>query len=196
MNTRIYKWEKRSPEWIKSNPGKGTMYKANPDGSEYTEGSEPKKFIPTAQNPIPFNKVINTDAGVYVVVCEKAKHAYVGQSVNMGTRLRSHKMSIVKSEASTYLKMRNHWRLYGEEAFDYIKHTHMPTSTEEELLQKEAEVMMEYIRAGYILYNGLINVNILADIVSCPKDFQLIIEQTINKLASETDFVNKLKEIL
>lgn len=198
-NNGVFKWKRRSDEWIKANPGKGTMYKANPDGTEYDPDVRVEmKVEKKEKRVVPVLK--DVDYGIYVIICEKAKYAYVGQSTNVSSRLRSHKMMIKRqsltSKNKTYFKMQEHVDRYGMDSFVFDKYMAMPGATIDELLSKESEVMGEFVRNGYNLYNTAINLDVLGEVIVCPRDFQSVVSAVIDRLASETDFIRKLNDIL
>lgn len=69
-------WIRRTEDWIK-------IDQPPHNGATYALKSKIK------------NKVKPIDSGVYVIICEREKCAYVGQSINMGARMRNHKLCIV-----------------------------------------------------------------------------------------------------
>jgi hypothetical protein len=181
-----YIWERRTPEWIKENPGKGTMYKRyivpiipEPKKVQYLEVKE---------------DLIGKDAGVYVIFCDNEMYAYVGQSLNMDVRMRSHKMYMSRKSKgqNSYINMKRHINKHGMDGFRFVKHFPMPFSTREQLLERECLVMGEVVRMGYTLYNKSISMEMVQEYVSCPKDFQPLILKTIDLLASSDYFVKKL----
>ena len=195
MTDKPYTWEKRSEEWIKENPGKGTMYKKYIDGIEPEEKPVRAKIIPG----MTLGK-INNERGIYVIVCEIEKHVYVGQSINMDTRLRQHKMSIVskgkdQQQAETYDKIRKHYFKHGIEAFEFKKHLYVGPE-KEQLSIMENRVMNDFSQKGYTLYNMVISIGALRNIVQCPTEFKEVVEKTIDLLACDTEFKNKLETIL
>ena len=184
-----YTWERRTEEWIKANPGQGTMYKKYKD----TEHELPALTFKTEENSRRWD--YDEHKGIYVIICEIEKYAYVGQSRNMNSRLRNHKMIMVHTkphETKTYIKMREHVAKHGIEAFQFLKHLPMPDANMIELTNMENEVMGNFVRKGYNLYNSAISLQMRDECVICPKEFQPVILQSIELLASKTDFVNKL----
>ena len=195
MENKKYKWERRAPEWIKENPGKGTMYKVFEDGT--IEEPKQAKTKPVEIPLLSFCKA--TDAGVYVIENSRYKYAYVGQSKNMGVRLRNHKMNIIsvhESDANVYLKMRQHYRDGEENDFEFIRYVSMPNATQTALLEKEKEVMSEYVRLGYTLYNLSVNVTVEAETIYCPIKYQELIKSVVKKLTDNEETENRLYDWL
>lgn len=185
-------WAKRSEEWIKLNPGQPTMYK-----TELTEGEEPpsnlRQEIRNAYKQQLKNKKEN-DAGIYVIVCEVTKHAYVGQSINMGTRMRSHKMCIINADEpkiKTYIKMREHYKAHGINVFEFKRHINIELSNSNTLIDLEIQTMKDYIGMGYTLYNSTIMGN-----VHCPDNLKLFIENIIAKCINDPTLIDKVKSLI
>lgn len=158
-----YEWCFRSEEWIKSNPGQPTMYKHYADG-----------YNPEAANRKEHKAVAGCKrgkVGVYIVLCEPAKHVYVGQSMNMSTRLRNHRWSITRnSNNKTYVQMREHLKQYGMDEFAFTMYAECDPH---QRLDKEKEVMIEFIHKGYTLYNIALNMpNNIGNMIQCPVEIQ------------------------
>lgn len=195
MSEKPYKWERRLPEWIKNNPGKGTMYKVYLDGS----GEVPKQELEKQPIKITPKIKVGNPIGIYVIICEIEKYAYVGQSTNIESRLRSHKMAIVNNTSflsSSYDLMRQHYKKHGIDAFEFRRHLYLPTKDKNLLNEKEFETMGEFARMGYRLYNKAISVQALQETIPCPLEFQEPVKKIIELLASNTRFEQELKEFL
>lgn len=193
-------WLKRTKQWIKENPGKGTMYKAlrpeiiiKPDitASDYRK----KKYAEKTNTEYDPQK--GRDAGIYVICCEKTKHAYVGQSMNMDVRMRNHKMNIcgkLQCSAQAYDKMRKHFQEFGIESFSFTKHIIIPSANTNILCDIEAKTMYEFIERGYILYNK--NINFGANVIHCPSDIKDVIKTIIEKSKSDPTIIKKILQLL
>jgi hypothetical protein len=179
-------WLKRSEEWIKQNPGKGTMYKVLAE-----EGEElPKESLLKHAKKI-YSKKEPGNIGIYVVVCELSKRAYIGQSINVGTRLRSHKAGILKRlKTNSYKAMVEDYEKYGPEAFKFIQIKQIENP--EHLTDEENESMIRYMEAGYKLYNQQINVNNLY----CSPKIKQTIEILIQQCALKPQLIERVKELL
>lgn len=216
MDTRPYTWKHRSKEWVKENPGKGTMYK------EYLGPEpEPKKNKPIDLKPIQktINKAISTPKrngikesigskekipqgiiGIYAIVCEKEKCVYVGQSKNIAVRLRSHKMTIASDDpyydTKVYKQMREHRKKHGADVFNFLVYKILNGAETKELLSEENNAMIYYASNGYKLYNSSLCTELVNSMIMCPEQFKQIILNTIDKLATKTDFESRLKTLL
>lgn len=212
------KWMKRDPEWIKANPGKGTMYKVDDDGKEIVSSvsNQIEVVVPKAsvKSNIIYHKPVNkgptingSEPGVYVIVCEIEKTAYVGKSDNVSTRLRSHKMMVFSDKSagkcsSTYALMREHVEAHGPNCLVFKKHADVNTRYNEDLLKAESELMAYMIQEGYKLYNKLIYREAFEDTIYVPAQYRgnvvKIIEWlTVGEGANDSkfnDFVNSLTE--
>lgn len=206
-----YIWKHRSKEWVNDNPKKGTMYKVyldeqgrelpDPEESVYkTENGVPKKLLKPNRhgyvNERRIEKYKKSDPkkrGVYVIICEVEKHAYVGQSFNVLTRLRSHKLFIRnKPEQSVYKKMHEHFNKHGMEAFQFVDYEYIEHATEQQLLNKEAKVMAEFAKNGYKLYNMALSKQVIDSSIFCPDHIRPDIERLINYVRGNSDKEHKL----
>lgn len=199
-------WRKRDAEWIKANPKKPTMYKVNSETGEEIEVDVKKTvFRPATKKPLPkevtrFGFKSATDyaaatnvggprlkdgsSGIYAIICEIEKHAYVGQSISMDNRLRNHKMNIlnpVKSDAS-YKVMRKHFEEHGIEAFQFIKVKELPLADQSILLDEEGKEMARFMRDGYALYNRDLPREIIDECILCPHEFRETIKALIQAI--------------
>ena len=156
------RWIKRDAAWIAENKGKPTMYK-----EEYEDGiieelkvdssREKKEVLINVVERLPLKKRKGTkDAGIYGIICEVNRSIYIGQSMNIGSRLRNHKMIIAnnyKSEMNVYKDIRKDYIEFGDDSFKFVAIKEMPEATNEELLNAETELMIEYLENGWMLYN-------------------------------------------
>lgn len=189
-------WIHRDKEWIKQNPGKPTMYK------ETLKDSDPPPKCATREVKKEYEKRTkrpSVDIGVYIVLCEKAKSVYVGQSQSMGIRMRSHKSCILKMEniSRTYREMRIDCEKYGIDSFQFARYLEIDAKImtnedrREKLLEKEQETMWDFMRKGYKLYNIQINSN--GNTIYCPFKMQDLINDIVF-LAIEDEKVLSLLE--
>ncbi len=151
------------------------------------EINQEKKAIRRENKPI-----ITKHAGVYLIICGIEKHAYVGQSVNMDVRLRSHKMAISSKNnvaEPSHGKMKAHYVEHGTDAFEFIKYIPLINPTQEDLLNKEAEIMTEFIKKGYTLYNRSITIKASNQLIYCPTEYQTLISNIIRLLDKDSDML-------
>lgn len=185
-------WLKRTEEWIKQNPGKGTMYKSEltnkvPGESLAALVSDKRTRHKKDQKTIDLG-----DRGIYAVICEATKYAYIGQSASMNVRMRSHKACIigqVNGKSKAYIKMNEHCKLHGIDAFSFTRHLFLPNVNDEELTNIETSTMHEFAGMGYTLYNISIPGNIY-----CPLELKILMCQIIT-LAKNEDFIVKLRAL-
>ena len=145
--------------------------------------------------PDPKLKLSSGSSGIYVIICEKKKYAYIGQSKNIGSRLRAHKMCILgndKHPITPYIKMKEHLDEHGIESFQFLIHELCP---EKDRLPKEAEAMIYYLELGYTLYNKVIAVGNSNNNIYCKDEFHPIIKDIIVKL-SNPEFKESLQSFL
>lgn len=199
MNKKNYRWVPRSKEWIKENPGKGTMYKEYFEPQKEEGNSEDFFSINTPITPKSVKLYPNPKktmgSGIYIVICEVEKHVYVGQSRNVENRLRNHKMVISSNdehESKAYIKMKAHRKLHGLNAFEFIKYDMIPHATTSMLLDREAEVMAEFARKGYLLYNRSIALQVMDESIYCPIQFQPFVANLVNLLTTHPDKGSKV----
>lgn len=186
-----YVWAKRSAEWIKENPGKGTMYKIPIEQKEEIKKEVKNLMVSRAEKKR--IELQTKTCGVYAIICEIEKMAYIGESFNMEVRLRNHKMCInnSSSHAAMYSLMNMHQYKHGKECFKFIKvHEIENTGSKEALLIKEAETMHEFIDMGYKLYNQSIPSN--PNSINCPKHLADDIKTIISKVKDNAELLNKI----
>lgn len=155
-----YKWERRSPEWIKENPGKPTMYKVYDTQKSEFKAIAAKNIVFDLDNK-PIGSLssptlsLTFAAGVYVIECVPEKCVYIGQSRNVPVRLRNHKYKILIDFGSddTYTDMRSDRIKHGIDSFTFSILHHMPEAKKQQLCSKEAEAISYYISKGYKVYN-------------------------------------------
>lgn len=219
-------WKPRTPEWIKANPKQGTMYKVYVDDNgnelgevvknvkppelpkepETIDGIPKHLLIPKWSNRVCEKKLAKYKGnpnirGVYVIICEVEKHAYIGQSFNVPTRLRNHKMCIVNgSTQQSYKKMQEHYKKHKIEAFQFIDYEYIENGTEDQLLRREAELMAEFAKMGYKLYNSAYSKELIDSSIFCPDNIRADIERLIDYIRGNSDkeqqltvFVDSLK---
>jgi hypothetical protein len=195
-----YEWVPRPKDWIKDNPGKGTMYK------HYLKDGEPpvescaliKKEYKKLELEYCKKERDLSDSGIYVIICEPSKRAYVGQSMSMSVRMRNHKMiisgsNIRNNETNTYKDMISDFNLYGISAFSFIKHKSLPGLDAADLMNHESNAMGEFIELGYRLYN--LNVNIGNNVIYCPPDIIDWVRSLIVKCKNNTELMNKIDSL-
>lgn len=148
-------WLKRSEDWIKQNPGKGTMYKCV---AETAEPDNLTALLAPVRKQYQKKPKKGLDSGIYAIICEQAKRAYIGQSECMGNRMRSHKMCITTdraaSQKNTYKKIRADYLLYGADSMQYVRLKTYLGATSDQLVEYETQTMFEYLAKGYQLYNS------------------------------------------
>ncbi len=131
--------------------------------------------------------------GVYVIICEAEKHAYIGQSFNVPTRLRNHKMCIVNgSTQQSYKKMQEHYKRHKIEAFQFIDYEYIDNATEGQLLKREAELMTEFAKMGYKLYNRAFSKELIDSSIFCPDNIRGDIERLIDYIRGNSDKAQQL----
>ena len=190
-----YVWAKRSAEWIKENPGKGTMYKIPIEQKEEIKKEVKNLMISRAEKKK--IELQTKTCGVYAIVCEVEKMAYIGESFNVEVRMRNHKMCInnASSSAVMYKLMNYHQGKHGKNAFQFIKmHEIDNNGMKDELLIKEAETMHEFIEMGYKLYNQSIPAN--PNSVICPKHLAEDIKAIISKVKDNTELLSKMLALI
>lgn len=186
-------WAIRSKEWIKDNPGKGTMYKTELKEDE----APPINLLAPIRNKLKGerNKDLIHDTGIYLIICEQAKSVYVGQSINMGSRMRSHKMNITAidpPQLQTYAKIREDWNKYGAISFEFKRYLPLPnTTTSEDLTNHENNTMWEYMNNGYKLYNTVITGNIY-----CPENLRGLVLDLIHAINKDSSLIDKVRSII
>lgn len=146
-----YTWAKRDIEWIKQNPGKGTMYKVYEGQTETKQDIKPivkeVKQIVKVNLPPKVKNPISKFGGVYAIINEHSKLIYVGQSLSPKVKLRYHKMHISANSKDLLYKL----MIEHKEHLKYIV-LELDISVSE-LTHKEAEYIKQYISQGYKLYN-------------------------------------------
>ncbi len=196
MKTDKIIWLKRSPEWIKNNPGQPTMYKGVLNLDDDYKGNvllkkEKKKKLDEIKN----TNSDFPDAGVYIIVNNETKSVYVGQSINMSNRLRSHKHYILEKAVNknqVYDKMIEDKIKHGIESFEFIKYILMPNKNGMELVEVENDVMHEFMAKGYSLYNR----SVYLGNIYCPIKYKDDIVKVIDLLIINPERLSELKSFI
>ena len=135
------------------------------------------------------------DSGVYVIICEKSKSVYVGQSVSMNNRMRNHKMNIINDRPyciNSYKEMKRDYLLYGIDSFKFVKYKYI--TDVDEMLKEEEFTMYEFMAKGYKLYNSLIPMT--NNLIYCPSELKDIAIKLFIKARENHELYNKIKELL
>ena len=175
-----HKWVKRPDEWIKENPNKPTMYKIQ---VEEFESKKRRTFTKRGK------KLSKKGSGIYAIVCEKTKSAYIGQSKNISVRLRNHKMNLKnqKNNGESYKRMYEDVNRFGLDSFDF----RCIEMTDVNLLRKETEAMNLFMNSGYKLYNAQVNAS--ASYVYCPFEIQDVVLKIITEYIKDNSTIEKYK---
>jgi len=196
MEQKNYKWVQRDKEWIKNNPNKGTMHKVLVEEVIIIPslGRQYRSQVIVGENlGLKYSKKL--DAGIYVIVCEAEKHVYVGQSTNVPSRMRNHKMNISKDNPASdkiYDKMRKHKKIHGIDAFQFSMYESLPGADNSLLLNRENTAMKEWFKKGYLLYNNSVLQSIRDQYVYCPLELQSLVTSVVSILTNDVEFVNLL----
>lgn len=182
-------WLHRSQEWIKENPGKGTMYKAS---QPEVEKPKPTKRIDLSE--IKTGEYRNP--GIYAIICEKAKSVYVGQSKNMANRLRNHKMVLLsrRPPSKIYERMLIDIDNYGIESFTFEKHIDLKDHDVPNILEIERETMWFFLEKGYRLYNA--DLPIGNNAIYCPETMRDTIVSLIKECSNDVKNFELVKDLL
>ncbi len=176
-----YVWLYRSKEWIEKNPNKGTMYKALV--SDIKKDTDISSLTSRERFKIK-NKTKKVVAGTYLIVCEKSNSVYVGQSINVHSRLRQHKYQLLKEKNDltqlVYLKMKNDIAKHGIDSFSFQLYEQIENATNEALLIKETELMHKVLSLGVNLYNT--HIPFSPQFIYCPDNIKEKVKEFINEL--------------
>jgi hypothetical protein len=117
--------------------------------------------------------------GVYGVFCNATNSVYIGQSKNVPTRMRNHRMNLKNGvyRKNHLWQMQSDYDKHGEESFRYLQ---IAQCNEEQLLSLETQYCVQYHTDGYTLYNGYIHTESTG--LYCPKPFEPIITRIIKLL--------------
>lgn len=198
MEQKKSKWVPRSKEWIKANPGKGTMYKVI-DGQEVPPDVEGEVKVEVIQRKAWTKFKPTLTSGVYTVICEAEKCVYVGQSANTLVRLRNHKMNIISEGGSAeaiYTKMRAHCKRHGIDSFSFDIYEMLPNVDQKTLLERESVAMLDFVKRGYILYNRQISTSLREECIYCPQTIQPLIASVVKVLTDSPDHIEKFDNLI
>jgi predicted GIY-YIG superfamily endonuclease len=174
-------WLFRSKEWIAQNPNKPTMYKASLENID--KECEINNLVKKTRNKIK-NQNKKVIAGTYLILCKESNTAYVGQSVNIHSRLRQHKYQLAKetnnSMSLVYLKMKKDIEKYGSDCLSFEVYEELENPTIETLLIKETELMHKIFHKGMFLYNTYIPFSV--DLLYCPEDIKQKVKDFIKSV--------------
>jgi hypothetical protein len=181
-------WLKRPEEWIKENPGKPTMYKTTVKRGDIINvdsltGHSKKLYKGGKEKRL----------GIYAVICERSKRAYIGQSIRVGSRLRSHRYAIFslnESKNKVYIDIKKDVLKYGPESIEFK--IVYPLGINDDLCEWELNTMREFINNGYKLYNMHLPINNIC----CPTEHKDLITSIINKIKTDQSLISKINSLL
>lgn len=197
MDNRNWKWASRPSGKV----GKVDVYKKyyNPKKDIIKQNIVKTDIEKTIITEKPVKKRIGSVSGTYAIVCEVEKHVYIGQSIDVSNRLRSHRMFMSgrKIESKTYIKIKEHVNKHGIGAFDFRIHMECQDSSLKNLLHMESQAMADYVKMGYKLYNSSINIQTVENAIFCPEKYRDIINLIIKKIDENnfgkiSDFINSI----
>ena len=206
---KTFVWKSQPKSWQEANPALSPMYKVYSDGTEefLEKGKTSKIKAAPHKKPVTVKEIISEigkvrkkrdhtgTCGIYIVICEATKSVYVGQSVNIESRLRSHKGQVtnLKCNYKLYTKIREDFKQHGNGSIEYKLHKSVNELTQ--LTEEEIQTMREFIEKGYSLYNT--HVPLGRDSVYCPPQFKDSIKTIISALCSnrvsETELLSVCK---
>lgn len=203
MSKNKAKWLKRDDEWIKANPGKPTMYKVVVDVVTIEE-SERDQTTTQAVKKLLTPKGRFPDAGIYAVVCEIEMYVYIGQSTNMGSRLRNHKMIILggaSSEEEKYVLIKEHVKIHGADAIQFVKIKVVKEPEgdgflKHELLREEANAMEYYFNKGYRLYNKAIPQDMFNNSVLVTPQYKPVVNNLVKLLTEGRITIDQVRAFI
>jgi hypothetical protein len=130
-----------------------------------------------------FNKkpTKSKETGVYAIVCEEIKAAYIGQSINLIGRIKNHKSNLVNNK-HPIVDLQRDFNIY-KDSFEFTVICNSEDDTD--LLELETKNIAEYQRNGYRLYNTVLDTTDPFLIVCCQtKEFQKILYRIHEALKS------------
>ena len=100
----------------------------------------------------PLTTVEANRAGIYEILCNKTNRVYVGQSINIQTRLAQHVQNLNLTNHSNKA-LQNDWQQYGSGAFEYRIIRILPRYAHELLLIEEQKRIKQLLNEDIVLYN-------------------------------------------
>ncbi len=200
-------WVHKDADWKRENPGKPYIIKqlkseAPKPTKQKVKSIAPDKQIIPEETFIEHRKLKKNKnyakAGIYAIVCEVEKYAYVGQSINVATRLRNHRMEITKQHGNNnaYIKLKAHTAKHGIEALQFKLILEIPNSSLKQLLEEENNTMIQFIKQGYTLYNKTIGLENQSPIIYCPEDLKHLFTKLITKTSEDKQLINTLMALI
>lgn len=133
--------------------------------------------------------------GIYRIVNEGLKTVYIGQSINVPTRIRQHKHmlkgGLYGTKGDKMKALQDDYNRFGLEAFKFEQiHACEP----DDLLEWETYYCKLYHDEGYALYNHFINTEMTG--IFCPDAFKPTIEKLINFLDKGRIQIEQLEQAI
>lgn len=94
-------------------------------------------------------KHLSVDAGIYVIKNKVNNAVYIGQAVNIRSRVCHHR-SLLKKGKHTNKLLQADWELFGEESFSVKT---VKKVSKKNLTIHEHNVLQQYIMDGFFVYN-------------------------------------------
>lgn len=119
--------------------------------------------------------------GVYCILCRSENTVYIGQSINVPNRIKSHKSALKRGSYSNNTKglqkMQSDYNKYGVEDFVF---TQIAECESGDLYQLETESIKQYLDNDFEIYNYFVNTKLSG--IFCPPQFRDVINRTIKLL--------------
>lgn len=127
-----------------------------------------------------YQRLFDSNRGIYAIVCDELKRAYVGKSKNIPSRIRNHK-SVLRARTYRGGKMwqlQEDWDRLGEGAFVFKQLCECGDGVN--LYEQETIYCKEFLDEGYDMYNVFVNTEL--SMVNCPEKYADIIRNVIDVL--------------
>jgi hypothetical protein len=155
-----------------------------------------KGIIPNQHGlKMPITIKLDANIGIYRIVNEDIKTAYIGQSADIPSRLSCHRANLrngLYGIKGDYLKrLQDDYNKFGLDSFKFEQ---IHVCDPDELLMWETYYCKLYKDEGYKLYNHFINTEITG--IFCPEAFKPTIEKLITMLDKGNIKVEQLDQAI
>ena len=108
------------------------------------------------------------------------KRVYIGQSKNVPSRIRNHKMNLRNGNYEGKTKGLDNMQLDWNCNKDDFRFSQICSCKERDLLEEETYWLKKYLDEGWEVYNHFVNTSVTGLI--CPDEFKSVIERVIKML--------------
>ncbi len=136
---------------------------------------------------------LDSNIGVYCILCDELQSVYIGESKNIPNRLRSHMYCL---KYGKYTKTNAQWQAdYDKLGILNFRSEILEICEVDDLKRRETFYIKQYLADDWFVYNHQLT-TVDCTIITCPHEFADIIKQLIKSLERGRVGLNELEHYL